>query len=69
VPDLREVLAHAENEDLVELLDALDIQIRYDKPARTLEVSALLSSDLISPEAKRPPDGRSQDSSYSGGGS
>jgi hypothetical protein len=69
VPDLREVLAQAEGEELVELLDAFDVQVTYDKPNRTLEVSALLSSDFVSsPDAKRPPNGRSQDSSIAGAG-
>ncbi len=67
VPDLRDVLAQAEGEELVELLDAFDVQVTYDKPNRTLEVSALLGSDFVSsPDAKRPPGGRSQDSSIAG---
>jgi hypothetical protein len=48
VPDLREVVA--KGEDLIELLDAFDVQARYDKAARTLELSALLSGDLFDSE-------------------
>ena len=69
VPDLRELLAEAEGKDLVELLEAFDIQLIYDKPNKTLEVSALLSSDLVStPDGKRPPGRRSRDSSIAGAG-
>jgi hypothetical protein len=50
VPDLSDLLARAEGEDLVEPLDAFDIQVRYDKPERTLELSALLSADLFDPK-------------------
>lgn len=69
VPDMGDLLARAEGEDLVELLDAFDVQVRYDKPARTLELSALLSSDLVSdPEKSDRPGGRSQNSSIAGAG-
>lgn len=67
VPDLREALAQAEDEELIELLDAFDLAVSYDKPTRTLELSAMLTSDFVSsPDAKRPPDGRSRNSSIAG---
>ncbi len=69
VPDLREALDAAEGEELAELLDAFDVSVSYDKPGRKLELSAALSSDFIpAPEAKRPPQGRSQDSCIAGAG-
>ena len=69
VPDLRGVLTKAKGEELIDLLDAFDVQVTYDKPNRTLELSALLSSDFVSsPDAKRPPDGRSRNSSIAGAG-
>jgi len=34
VPDLLEVPAGAEGEDLIELLDAFDVQVRYDNRPR-----------------------------------
>ena len=69
IPDLREALTQADGEELIELLDAFDVAVSYDKPGRTLELSALLASDFISsPNAKRPPGGRSQDSSIAGAG-
>ncbi|HKB51264.1 MAG TPA: hypothetical protein VKC63_07530 [Solirubrobacterales bacterium] len=69
VPDLREALAQADGEELIELLDAFDVAVSYDKPERTLELSALLANDFVSsPDAKRPPDGRSRNSSIAGAG-
>jgi site-specific DNA recombinase len=69
VPDLREALAQADGEELIELLDAFDVAVSYDKPSRTLELSALLANDFVSsPDAKRPPGGRSQNSSIAGAG-
>lgn len=69
VPDLREALTQAEGEELIELFDAFDVGVSYDKPARALELSALLNSDFVSaPEVKRPPNERSRDSSIAGAG-
>jgi hypothetical protein len=69
VPDLREALAQAEGEELIELLDAFDVAVSYDKSGGTLELSALLANDFVSsPDAKRPPGGRSQNSSIAGAG-
>ncbi len=69
VPDLREALNKAEGEELVELLDAFDVDVSYDKPGRTLELSASLTSDFIDdPEVQRPPDRRSLNSSIAGAG-
>jgi site-specific DNA recombinase len=69
IPDLREALAQADGEELIELLDAFDVAVSYDKPGRTLELSALLANDFVSsPNAKRPPGGRSQNSSIAGEG-
>lgn len=48
VPDLREALAQAEGEELIELLDAFDVAVSYDKPERTLALSAMLASDFVS---------------------
>ncbi|MGC1164789.1 MAG: recombinase family protein [Solirubrobacterales bacterium] len=69
IPDLREALGQAEGEELIELLDAFDVAVSYDKPGRTLELSALLANDFVSsPDAKRPPDGRSRNSCIAGAG-
>lgn len=68
VPDLRDVLAAAEGEELIELLDAFDVTVSYDKAGQALELSALLSSDFLTPEMKRPPEGRSRNSSIAGAG-
>lgn len=67
IPDLREALAQADGEELIELLDAFDVAVSYNKPGGTLELSALLANDFVSsPTAKRPPTGRSQKSSIAG---
>ncbi len=69
IPDLREALEQADGEELIELLDAFDVAVSYDKRGRTLELSALLANDFVSsPDAKRPPSGRSQNSSIAGAG-
>jgi hypothetical protein len=69
VPDLREALAQADSEELIELLDAFDVAVNYYKPGHTLELSALLANDFVSdPETKRPPGGRSRNSSIAGAG-
>jgi site-specific DNA recombinase len=69
IPDLREALTQANGDELIELLDAFDVAVSYDKPGRTLELSALLAIDFVSsPDGKRPPGGRSQNSSRAGGG-
>ena len=69
IPDVREALAQADGEELIELLDAFDVAVSYDKPGSTLELSALLANDFVSsPDAKRPPERRSQNSSIAGAG-
>lgn len=69
VPDLTEALEAAEGDELIELLDAFDVAISYDKPAAKLELSAALSSDLFpTPETKRPLDERSRNSGIAGAG-
>ncbi len=66
LPDMREVMEEAEPEGLIELFGALDLEVTYDKPAQTLELSVLLTSDLPAtlgnPDAVRPPGGRSYQS-------
>jgi site-specific DNA recombinase len=64
VPDLSEILAEAESEELIELLDAFDVEISYDKPSSKLELSAALSSDLI----EKAPAERSRNSGIAGAG-
>jgi hypothetical protein len=68
IPDLREALTQADGEELIELLDAFDVAVSYDKPGGALELSALLASDFVSSaNAGRPPGRRSQNSSIAGG--
>ena len=40
VPDLRQALKQARGGELIELLDAFDVAVSYDKPAHALELSA-----------------------------
>ncbi len=69
VPDLSEVLAEAESEELIELLDAFDVEISYDKPSSKLELSAAISSDLIPTSgAENGPGERSRNSGIAGAG-
>jgi hypothetical protein len=35
IPDLREALAQADGEELIELLNAFDVAVSYDKPGST----------------------------------
>jgi len=69
VPDLSEALAKAESEELIELLDAFDVEISYDKPSSKLELSAALSSDLVPVSgAEKAPGERSRNSGIAGAG-
>ena len=69
IPDLREAMADADGEELIELLDAFDVAVSYDKPGGTLELSALLANDFVSsPSAKQLPGERSRNSSIAGAG-
>ena len=69
IPDLSKALAGAESEELIELLDAFDVEISYDKPSSKLELSAALSSDLIPASgAEKAPAERSRNSGIAGAG-
>ncbi len=69
VPDLREALDKADDTELIELFDAFDVAVNFDKREGKLELSASVSSDLIpATEANRPPQGRSGDSFIAGAG-
>ena len=47
VPDLSEALKQADGEELIELLDAFDVDVSYDKPTGKLELSAAITSHFI----------------------
>jgi len=67
VPDLREALDKADDTELIELFDAFDVAVNFDKREGKLDLSASVSSDLIpATEANRPPQGRSGDSFIAG---
>jgi site-specific DNA recombinase len=71
IPDMRKLLEQAEDEEMVDLLDAFDIKVVYDKPAGTLEVSALLGRDFgpdPDNEKRRPDEEPSLNSSIAGAG-
>jgi hypothetical protein len=53
VPGLRPALRSATEDELAEILDAFAVTAVYDKPNRTLELSATVA------ETNRPPSGRS----------
>jgi hypothetical protein len=72
LPDLREVWDDAEPESMMEVFDAYDLAVTYDKPAGTLDLSVVLDGDppgTPEPNAVRPPEGRSYHSSIAGAGS
>lgn len=56
----------------MEFFDAFDLAVTYDKPTHTLDLSVLLCSDPErrgnTPNAVRPPEGRSYHSSIAGAG-
>jgi site-specific DNA recombinase len=64
VPDLSKALENASEDELTELLDAFDVSVSYDKPAKRLELSAVIAPDL-DPETAG---GRSGDSFIAGAG-
>lgn len=67
VPDLRSALASATPDELAEILDAFDVTVAYDKPNRTLALSASVTPDTAEAlNANRPPEGRSGISSIAG---
>jgi len=72
LPDLREVYDEAKPEGLMELFDAYDLAVTYDKMAQTLDLSVLLDSDSPGApndaEIGRSPGGRSYQSSIAGAG-
>jgi site-specific DNA recombinase len=68
IPDLRSALAEADGEELVELFDAFDIAVSYDKPEATLEVSASLRNHLPERALELATAGRSQVDDIAGAG-
>lgn len=53
VPDLRPSLTRASEEELAEILDAFEVTAVYDKPNRTLELSATLALETDRPPGRR----------------
>ncbi len=69
IPDLRQALHRYDPEELSDLFDAFDVTVTYDKPTRSLELAATVTAELTTtPEAPRPPRGRSQGSDIAGAG-
>lgn len=64
IPDLGKTLENASEDELTELLDAFDVSVSYDKPARRLELSAVIAPNLDPKTAG----GRSGDSFIAGAG-
>jgi hypothetical protein len=62
LPDLRDVLEEAEPEELIDVFDAFDLAVTYDKPPQTLELSLLISTD----QADAPDDATKSDRPRSG---
>lgn len=72
LPDLREVWDEAEPGSLMEVFDAYDLAVTYDKPAGTLDLSVVLDGDPpgtpASAVAVRPNEDRSHISFIAGAG-
>ncbi len=72
LPDPREAFDEAEPGRPMELFDAYDLAVTYDRPAQTLDLCVVLSSDSPSapedPNTARPPGTRSYLSSKAGAG-
>lgn len=63
IPDLRATLESAEGEQLIELLNAFDVTVSYDKLRRELELGASITNDLPNRSSTcDPPESRSQGS-------
>jgi site-specific DNA recombinase len=69
LPDLSDALATAEGDELIELLDAFDVTISYDKAGAALELTASVSADLFGePETTAATGGESQGLYIAGAG-
>jgi len=66
IPDLSEELGSAAGEELIELLDAFDVTVSYDKPSRKLDLSASIAEGLPSESEARDQGGWSQGSEIAG---
>jgi site-specific DNA recombinase len=69
VPDLRPTLRGGDPEKLAALFSDFDVTASYDKQAQRLELSAVVTAELVTDaEKKRPPEGRSRDFGIAGAG-
>ena len=69
IPDIRDALREANETELIEVFDALDVCAAYTKPTRRLELAATVTPKLVAKHAeKRPPEGAVAEFRHSGGG-
>ena len=69
VPDLRPTFKGGDPEQLAALFRDFDVTASYDKNAQRLQLSALVTAELVTDaEKKRPPEGRSRDFGIAGAG-
>lgn len=52
VPDLRQALKDADEDELIEIFDAFDVTATYSKDTRHLELTATVAPQLIGEEGK-----------------
>ena len=69
IPDMRDALRTADETELAEIFDAFDVAATYDKPNARLELSATVTTELVTDQEKSDrPEGRSRDSVIAGAG-
>ena len=67
VPDLRQALREADEDELIEMFDAFDVTATYTKDSRRLELSATVAPELRGDgEATASIEARSQDLGVAG---
>lgn len=47
IPDMRQALREANEDELIEVFDALDVTATYTKPTRRLELAATVTPKLV----------------------
>jgi hypothetical protein len=60
LPDMRQALGEADEDELIEVFDSLDACATYTKPTRRLELAATVTPELVAKARKnnRPVGGR-----------
>ncbi len=69
IPDMRDALWEADENELIEVFDARDVCATFTKPTRRLELAATVTPELVASHEKNDhPRGRSLNSGIAGAG-